>query len=947
MKEFDYGWLGDIEANGLHFDITKIWMIRLIKVDDEGFMVHYQTGEPLSCATEKSLEANHDDAVAVEFYLESEWEIHKEEILATKTSGTKCYPLRAFKKFIKLVTTLMGHNFINYDVEILSKIMGLDYYETFNLDDHAKQVIDTLIMSRTLHCDRRPIKAPKGQKAVKGIHGLAPWGHRLGIPKPEHDDWLNFSMEMVFRMREDCKINLMLFPVLLEEMQMDLDNDGIDWKPILELEHLASKVMVKSELVGMPFDKEFAESFRDQLDNCIEEIDKEVMPQLPLRLTEEGSKKLNNGDYVDMMQDVLGNELIDLGYFREVAVLGSDGEQSTDSKGVPKFKKLPDWPIEWDFMYDDDNAQKPTLLPFSDNFEVTALVRKYWDKCGTEATKEVCTLEYHNIHHPVLDDTYVQWGDPRILKAYRKLAKSLKEEGITESSSKAKVFKKMYNEDPFSPCNNIVKSTGEVKISKKGDPLNVPSWLKTSYVIGPYRQWRAPIEDLIIGPYTKVKSQVYNLGSDSQVKRLLLTHYSWMPDEWTEKGSPKLTESSFERSLNTGIGASIKERMVHKARRSMVQNVNKSDKGWLNRMREVSPGNFVISQFNNPQGAATTRSTHANVVNVPSVGALWGYHSRRCFIAPKMPKLLEGYTWSYDASFETKEAMLERMKMNEKLIESFTYEEVNGKWIATSNVKGRYAYVGCDAAGLEMRMLAHEMGDAEITAEIIDGDFHTIIWKLFDEYVATRGDTKTFEYAMIYGGGDEKLGSIATLNRDRFDEDVLEDGGWIRTGDKWRMYNWPDRYEDVNFLQAQNREIGAKLRKLVMGGLKPLGDAVEKVTEESRKGWITAIDGRKLRIRGEHAALNMKLQSTGAIVMKRATVEFGRGLQDMRNNYEGFYGELTSFYHDEISCICSPEYRVEVGELYRQCIIKAGEYYNLSCPLEADPQYGLSWLDVH
>ena len=160
-------------------------------------------------------------------------------------------------------------------------------------------------------------------------------------------------------------------------------------------------------------------------------------------------------------------------------------------------------------------------------------------------------------------------------------------------------------------------------------------------------------------------------------------------------------------------------------------------------------------------------------------------------------------------------------------------------------------------------MLAHEMGDPATTAEIVDGDFHTVIWVLFDEYIATRDDTKTFEYAMIYGGGDEKLGSIATLNRDKFDEELFKKEGYIADGNKWRHYTWREGMESVNFLQVQNRIIGAELRELVMGGLKPLGDAVDKITKEASRGWIRAIDGRKLRIRGEHAALNMKLQSTG------------------------------------------------------------------------------------
>ena len=66
--------------------------------------------------------------------------------------------------------------------------------------------------------------------------------------------------------------------------------------------------------------------------------------------------------------------------------------------------------------------------------------------------------------------------------------------------------------------------------------------------------------------------------------------------------------------------------------------------------------------------------------------------------------------------------------------------------------------VGVDASGLELRMLAHYMGDKEYTDLILNGDIHT-----YNQQAAglpTRNDAKTFIYAFLYGAGDAKIGSI-------------------------------------------------------------------------------------------------------------------------------------------------------------------------------------------
>ena len=139
-----------------------------------------------------------------------------------------------------------------------------------------------------------------------------------------------------------------------------------------------------------------------------------------------------------------------------------------------------------------------------------------------------------------------------------------------------------------------------------------------------------------------------------------------------------------------------------------------------------------------------------------------------------------------------------------------------------------YKLLGIDASGLELRLLAHYMDDSNYIDEIINGDIHTTNQELAG--LESRDKAKTFIYALIYGAGDEKLGKVV----------------------------------------GENREAGTVLRKRFLTNLPALENLTTRVREASRRGFLKGLDGRKIFVRHEHAALNTLLQGGGAIAMKKA-----------------------------------------------------------------------------
>lgn len=363
-------------------------------------------------------------------------------------------------------------------------------------------------------------------------------------------------------------------------------------------------------------------------------------------------------------------------------------------------------------------------------------------------------------------------------------------------------------------------------------------------------------ENDVAGPFTRIQWANYNLGSDTQVKEFLQNYTSWEPTEYTEKGNPKLTDDSYDSiqsEIDPDLGETLKYYLITKSRRTTVKNFKDPTKGWLNNVRPDGR----VTPVNHTMGTPTTRSRHSVIVNVPSGNALHGAEMRKCWVSAKGCRQL-----------------------------------------------------GIDAAAIEARAMAHEI-DCEITKDIIvNGDFHTLVWETIPDFAASRNRTKSVEYALLYGASDAKLGSLADVPdcREKFASlEKLEKRGWIQdTAGKWRHKQWNPKKDSLLLKEAQETVCGSIIRKRIMEGLQPLGAAIERFVKMSEKGYLVALDGRKLNCRSSHSAFNLRLQSTGAIICKTAMV-----LSMERLEEEGFvvvgkdhdplkHVQLYTFYHDEL-----------------------------------------------
>jgi len=315
-----------------------------------------------------------------------------------------------------------------------------------------------------------------------------------------------------------------------------------------------------------------------------------------------------------------------------------------------------------------------------------------------------------------------------------------------------------------------------------------------------------------------------------------LQEFGWKPKDFTPTGQPIIDEPTLKKIKGIPAALLIAEYLMLQKRVSQINS-------WFKELAEDGR----VHGYVNHNGTITGRMTHRNpnMAQIPSSNAPYGKECRACWIVPAKHKL-----------------------------------------------------VGIDASGLELRMLAHYLEDEDFTNEILHGDIHTSNQK--NAGLESRNQAKTFIYALIYGAGDGKLGSVV--------------GG-------------------------SNKE-GRRLRDTFLNNLPTFKSLIKRVERAAAKGYIKGLDGRKIIIRSAHSALNALLQGAGAIAMKQALVIFSESIKP-------YNAKIVGNIHDEWQVEVPEEHADTVGKLGVEAIIAAGLHFEMRCPLDGEYSIGDNWSETH
>lgn len=268
-------------------------------------------------------------------------------------------------EFMDKIDVLIGHNLIGYDLPMLKKLYGYEF--------KGKRVC-TLIMSRLLDPKRMvPFNCPNKQC---GPNSIEAWGYRVGRGKPEHNDWENFSEDMLHRCSEDTEILELTYNALLEEAK------GKNWRNAFLLSFELFENLQKQEEYGWLVDQEHMRTCIRQLTKWIDRIDAVLTPRLPDILEINETKKagefgyvkkpfLKSGKYAESVVKFCADCGIGvddrrvLGPFSRISFRKVDLNSNAETKDY--LLSLGWEPLEWN--YDDEGNRTSPKLSKDDPFD--------------------------------------------------------------------------------------------------------------------------------------------------------------------------------------------------------------------------------------------------------------------------------------------------------------------------------------------------------------------------------------------------------------------------------------------------------------------------------------------------------------------------------------------------------------------------------------------------
>ena len=387
----------------------------------------------------------------------------------------------------------------------------------------------------------------------------------------------------------------------------------------------------------------------------------------------------------------------------------------------------------------------------------------------------------------------------------------------------------------------------------------VPIAVKVKDVVLKYKKdnsiWANQLMDgcNVQGDYTKIMWEEFNLASPTQINKRLDT-LGWKPTVKTKGGdSYKICPENLATIPDTAPQA-VKGLKAWK----VLETRWKLAKEWLDGSQQTGR---VHGRVITP-GAVTHRAAHRgpNMANIPSV-----------------PHGKDGILWKMDGMYAAECRQV--------------FKVPEGKLL-----------VGTDAAGIQLRVLAHYMNDPVYTEQVIDGDIHTFNMNALGRHCKDRPTAKTFIYAFLLGAGVGKIAEILGCN-------------------------------------------GAQANKAMQNFYEALPSLKRLKSEASRAagmGWMKGLDGRILQIGSEHLALSVYLQGGETVIMRLANLFWQRQAKK-----EGLNFKQCAWVHDEWQTEVDANQAERLGEIQVQSIIDAGAFFKLNCPMDGEAKIGNNWLETH
>lgn len=888
--------VGDTETDGLLLEFTKVHVMAFAdyKSDDEEPPVWVFTDEP---------------------------------ILGHKYTKYIKGGLREGIEFALKAKRLCIHNGLGYDWWVFNHIApDLWNFDNPKCKPWSNFFQDSLIQSRVQWMDR---PTPKG---YKGAHGLAAWGARVGVRKPEIEHWGVWNAEIFTRVVEDIRINAKTKRALDNEY-LKLKKCGIDTYETYMRAKETSFWMSQQAINGWKADKELMEFHVKELDKLTNELASEVEPHLPPTIKtkgkvtgEEFAKAWN--EYVEAFGHADGLKRITKYPKTKYRQQVRNGEMQTYE--IKPFGK----PTTKIFNIEKRNCYTPTNSVTGEEYKegfvamkdaraiCNELNAKIGKKCKDwKPVKTVKTVKYYNSH--VVNHFELE---------------SSRYTGLIDA--------------PYTPIEFEVSRMTQVAVVK--DYLKSVGWIPDDWNYKkdsdgrPVKVCRFKDNKKMITKHPKWQEMVERCGlSYVEHEGVQYIEHNWSVKKYTDllepcliRTSPKLTESSYD-TIEGELGQKIAKYYTLMHRRRTIENSKDDEKGWLNQIRpdgRLSAGAMVF-------GTSTGRMTQYGIVNVPSGAAVYGEPMRAVWICEEGTNvvsvdmnsaqlvLLCNFMGDKDftkAVTQGKEE-IEFIRQEDgryycKHFDEYLNPEID-KYLRYDSENDLYVvYSGTDAHTLNSIYFSLNDEQDILTCRATQDE------NLLHEISKGRKKAKNGIYALLFGAGDEKFAK--TIKAATTQEGALT--------------------KQTYFIRLP------KIKKLLddlEADYKATKKALEEVfgkTAAISKGGFVKVAGAWLWCKSPHKLLNYLLMGSESqiqneainLACRRACEE---GLTKLNGRKPAIGARLLLAYHDENSWECPESMTQEVKAITDWMYGQASKNLGLKSEtlVTGTGKVGKSWLEVH
>lgn len=422
--------------------------------------------------------------------------------------------------------------------------------------------------------------------------------------------------------------------------------------------------------------------------------------------------------------------------------------------------------------------------------------------------------------------------------------------------------------------------------------------------------------------YHLYEMKEFNLASSSDV-RARMEEAGWQPvvfkkpsktqqEKGMTQGNPELCEENFETLPETAPQSA-----KNIARWMMLISRVRTIKQWFQALNPktgcvhgtvVGVGANTHRMSHNSPNMANNAKVVGKKVEFESIEALETYlkdvPEAELMEVDRKKLVIEHLAWGEEADFKT---------------------DMRACW-TTRDPKNR-CIVGVDLSGIQLRAFAHYANNKEYMEQILSGDIHSFNRSVLDKICTDfkrqnpnvhiayleandkgrRNFAKTFIYAYLFGAGNVKVGNI------------------------------------LGFPAEIQSKAGKFVKDSFVTHITGLEDFKKEIKNNVRnRGFMTALDGRLIKLPSEHFALSIYLQSFEAIVMKYALILATRQIKK-----EGLDALIVAIVHDEVEFDTRKEHAERVGKIVIESMRQAGRDLGCRMLIDGEMHVGDSWATSH